>query len=367
MKISGALRMLVKLSLGLLSHNMGLARVHFKARDFLNTHSCLVLTYHRVLPQTLISSAHSEPSLIVSAAVFREQMLFLKKYFRIITMDQLVASLKEKAPFNSPSCVITLDDGWRDSYLHAFPILKELSVPATVFVVAGAAESRKEFWFEALHSAALTLDYSADETRELLKSLFPQIEIPEQMDKRGNLLLYTGKIMDTAKQVSQRRIDRIINELEAIQPTAAQEDSNETACTMADLKEMLSSGLITIGSHTMSHAILTKETESKCREEIVESKKLLEKSLGIEIEHFCYPNGDYDARTQALVEDAGYRSACTCHGAENMAAVSPFEIRRINIPGYGSSARPHRFSKALFAYEIFSWRKRLTALTRLFN
>ncbi len=327
-------------------------RCYLILRKLFGNCPCIVLTYHRVLPRAQIPFETSETSLMVSAETFRKQMMFLKRYFTILTMDQLVETLEKGASFDSPSCVITFDDGWRDSYLHALPILKEFSVPATVFVVAGAAESRKEFWFEALHAAALTLDYSADDTRGLLKSLFPQIKIPKQMDNRENLLLYAGKIMAAAKQVPQRQIDMIIHELKTIQLAAAQKDSNGTACTMVDLKEMLSSGLITIGSHTMSHAILTKETESKRREEIIESKKLLEESLGVEIEHFCYPNGSYDARTQALVEDAGYRSACTCHGAENMAAVSPFEICRISISESASSARDNGHSNAFFAYHL---------------
>lgn len=72
-----------------------------------------------------------------------------------------------------------------------------------------------------------------------------------------------------------------------------------------------------IGSHTVSHAILTKCKNP--REEIEESKHQLEKQTGREVICFCYPNGEYNDHVKGLVKDAGYICARTCkYGGENL-------------------------------------------------
>ena len=73
---------------------------------------------------------------------------------------------------------------------------------------------------------------------------------------------------------------------------------------------LLSDGM-EIGSHTMSHAILTSIPEDKARQEIEGSKKALEDKLGVEITSLCYPGGFFDDSHENMARKAGYKSACT--------------------------------------------------------
>ena len=49
-----------------------------------------------------------------------------------------------------PLCLLTFDDGWRDTYATAYPWLKRFGMPATVFIATGSIERRGGFWVEQL-------------------------------------------------------------------------------------------------------------------------------------------------------------------------------------------------------------------------
>jgi peptidoglycan/xylan/chitin deacetylase (PgdA/CDA1 family) len=76
-------------------------------------------------------------------------------------------------------------------------------------------------------------------------------------------------------------------------------------------KELIQSGLVTVGSHTKTHPLLSKLPEAEMTEEIFDSKKDLEAILGVPVLYFAYPSGDIDERVVSLTEKAGYRLAFT--------------------------------------------------------
>jgi peptidoglycan/xylan/chitin deacetylase (PgdA/CDA1 family) len=79
--------------------------------------------------------------------------------------------------------------------------------------------------------------------------------------------------------------------------------------TWDELRTMRDAGM-TIGSHSRSHPYLTRVTDpTKLRNEIVGSKQVLEKELGVTITEFAYPFGQYNASVMAAVVQAGYLSA----------------------------------------------------------
>lgn len=78
------------------------------------------------------------------------------------------------------------------------------------------------------------------------------------------------------------------------------------------LRELQQSGLVTIASQTLSHpADLTLMKSDVVLREFVDSKKRLEKFLGVQVDYLAYPNGKYDSRISSLAKKAGYRAAFT--------------------------------------------------------
>lgn len=84
-----------------------------------------------------------------------------------------------------------------------------------------------------------------------------------------------------------------------------------------------------IGSHSLTHRNLAKLGEAEARQQICDSKKVLEDRFGVPIRHFCYPHGKYTEVARRLVEEAGYETACTTRFGVNSAGQDPMTLHRI--------------------------------------
>ncbi|WP_223807578.1 polysaccharide deacetylase family protein [Pseudanabaena sp. UWO311] len=79
--------------------------------------------------------------------------------------------------------------------------------------------------------------------------------------------------------------------------------------TWDQLREMQKSGLITVASHTVNHLNMKNLSDPEIEREVLESKKVLEKELGIPIDYFTYPEGEFTERAKEKVKDVGYKAA----------------------------------------------------------
>lgn len=108
----------------------------------------------------------------------------------------------------------------------------------------------------------------------------------------------------------------------------------EPKLTDEQIGKMLQSGLIEIGSHTVTHDNLTKLCREKKEEEIKKSKEMLEKKFSIRCDSFCYPFGLFDTVDWKLVRDAGYTNATTTdNGIDDIQSTNPYLLKRITVSG----------------------------------
>lgn len=104
--------------------------------------SCLIILYHR------IADIKDDPHLLsVSPENFRNQLVCLKKRYKIIKLSELVNDVKNKN-IKRNTAVITFDDGYADNFYNALPILKELNIPATIFITVGKIDSNEPFYWD---------------------------------------------------------------------------------------------------------------------------------------------------------------------------------------------------------------------------
>ncbi len=74
--------------------------------------------------------------LAVSAKTFDRQMQFLKKHrYNIVTIDELADLIRSKRSLPPKTVAITFDDGYKNNYTYAFPVLKKYGIKATVFII----------------------------------------------------------------------------------------------------------------------------------------------------------------------------------------------------------------------------------------
>jgi len=118
----------------------------------------------------------------------------------------------------------------------------------------------------------------------------------------------------------------------------------EKLMDVAQVREWLAAGQW-IGAHTLSHCRLSSLSIQAAKEEIFASKKKLEDTFGVPVEHFCYPYGDCNDAVRSLVQEAGYHSACLTQFGINTPDTDCFSLKRITVryPSLSFKALKARF------------------------
>lgn len=93
------------------------------------------------------------------------------------------------------------------------------------------------------------------------------------------------------------------------------------------LRQLRQLGIL-VGGHTMTHPRLSRIGRAEMKQEIVQSKEVLEDLLGESLDFFCYPYGDFDTEITRTVREAGYRCALSCIRGSATGADDPFLLPR---------------------------------------
>ena len=106
----------------------------------------LILTYHRVLPSDDARALTEQPGMMVTPDTFEMHLEELDKKFEMVRLCDWLENVRAKKALPRRACAITFDDGWRDNYEFAFPVLKKKNVPASLFLVSNMIGTRSDFW-----------------------------------------------------------------------------------------------------------------------------------------------------------------------------------------------------------------------------
>ena len=109
----------------------------------------IVLTYHRVIEKWDRTLDYSQSGMVVTPDTFHHQLAFLKKHFNIVPLSYFI-DRTPNTQYPKPLCAITFDDGWRDNYEIAFPILRKHGLPATMFLTTDFVGTNRIFWHTEL-------------------------------------------------------------------------------------------------------------------------------------------------------------------------------------------------------------------------
>lgn len=269
-----------------------------------------ILMYHGVAPQ--------------SAQALAEQLHYLVRHFKVVSLETMLDRLSNGGFPLAHEIVLTFDDGLRNNLTVVYPILRQLQVPATMFVCPGLVDSGAWLWNHEMRCRMQTL--AAPGLADLrMKLLAPGTSVEAIIEW-----------MKTLRLQQRRLAEAIIKQATAVfQPTATQHEAFDIM-NWDDLRS-LDCNLITVGSHTMSHPILTTLSGEEMESEISESRRCLEQQLQRKVDFFCYPNGAYDKRAYQLVQKT-YRAAVTTESGV-IAGSQGLDVHRLpRIPSAESAA-----------------------------
>jgi peptidoglycan/xylan/chitin deacetylase (PgdA/CDA1 family) len=291
----------------------------FDLMRLISSRRALILTYHR------FSADGDDDDDKTPARQFAKQLEYLTAHYAVVPLSRMVERITAREPLPPRLAAVTIDDGYRDAYEIAYPLLRRYGVSASLFVVTEFADRRAWIW--------------TDKARFLTRQAAPQ-RLTMKIQERELRLELNGT---TSRRDASERINSIIKRV----PDESKEEAIErlslalgvampqtppdefSSVTWEQAREMCAYG-IEIGSHTLTHPILTNVGNERLRRELRDSKSQLEEVLGHQVNLFCYPNGDNDERVQCEVARAGYRAAVTVVNGLNQRGDDPLSLRRVH-------------------------------------
>jgi peptidoglycan/xylan/chitin deacetylase (PgdA/CDA1 family) len=268
--------------------------------------NALILQYHSVRPLNDTATADPGKNITVTPHVFEKQIIFLKKYYNIVSLNTLIQYIEGNYKSDKIPVALTFDDGYHDNYLYAYPVLKRYNVPAMIYLTTDCIDNKTFFW--PLELKYFVLNYSTD----LLK-----IEHLEKEYLLGNFrsrMLVYGEIKKHLITLPRIERESIISEIKRHSGIQDMNPLKRTMLTWNEVRQMCRDG-IDFGSHTLSHPSLPYVPREEAKQEILHSKEVIENQINEPVVHFSYPNpGDFDnvnTDIMQLVKRADYASATT--------------------------------------------------------
>lgn len=285
----------------------------------------VILAYHRIdCPR------FDRWTLSVSPRNFAEQLEVMTRVGVPIRLDDMAGGLLDKSM--PDRCVaITFDDGYTNNLTEGKELLERYECPATLFLCSGLIGSPDEFWWDELEFAL----FSGDPLPEQLK-----------LSVDGVAHRWDSASCDGGESRRIELHDKIWQVIRAASPAARQsaiEQVRRWAGGTAqrrgyrpmggdEIDEMLSGGLVTVGSHTVSHCLLSEASREQQLREMVADREALEARFGRQVDGVAYPHGGYNRDTLEIVEAEAFAYACTTKAGLVSYGESPLALPRI-CPG----------------------------------
>jgi peptidoglycan/xylan/chitin deacetylase (PgdA/CDA1 family) len=253
----------------------------------------VILCYHNVVRARYTQDA-GDPGLHLPLDRFTEQIRWLARHYTIIPLEEMVVRIRTGRPLHG-QVALTFDDGYRGVFDSALPVLRDLRLPATVFVVATAPGASTPFWWD--HPAIVRREPLSDPSHWL-------------HDLRGD----PAAILGTLDSAAPERVPR-----------------SHLPDGWASIVAATTQG-ISIGAHTLLHRNLTRLTDEELEADLVECRTLIQWQTGIRPTILAYPYGLWDRRVRDAVRRLGFSAAVTLDRGTNTSRTDPWALRRTNVP-----------------------------------
>jgi peptidoglycan/xylan/chitin deacetylase (PgdA/CDA1 family) len=263
---------------------------------------------------------------------FESQMKFLRENYRIVSLARACEELGESKQ-HEPGVSVTFDDGYSSTYSVAFPILRALQIPATIFLTVESVETGQVAWYDRVFlamavapSGELRLDFGGPWRFQIHSK-------EDRMRAALETVAHLRTLPDEDRKIHCSALEKMIG-----LPTNA---LSSRILNWEQIRQMHENG-ISFGSHTLTHPVVSQLSSSGLERELGESKRILESKLEAPILDFAFPFGkttDWNAAAIEVLSRFRYRSAVSTVSGVNNSSTEPFELRRLQVGDDGSLAR----------------------------
>lgn len=264
-----------------------------------------ILAYHRVLDDNPQSFPFDEELISADRETFYQQMRFVSRNFDVISFRDLYECELAGRAWPRRALIVTFDDGYKDNYNHAFPVIKQLGLTATIFLTTGHIGQSKSFWWDQIAYC-----FKHTKRREIaLPEVSPQpFRLTSESERAKAIQSVLYWIKEIAEQSKREFLESLSLNLDVAPPQSLVEGMH---MTWDDVRQMYAAG-IEFGSHTVTHPILSNVSEAQLLDEVSLSKKIIEENIGEAILSFAYPAGRKSRFTDGarrIVAQCGFQYA----------------------------------------------------------
>ncbi|MBN2474418.1 MAG: polysaccharide deacetylase family protein [Pirellulales bacterium] len=289
----------------------------------------LMLCYHGVVSDDYRGDAYRSRG-VIFRRVFREQLETLARFCNPISARDLLAWKQGEAELPPRPVLITFDDGYRNVLTNALPELTRLGIPALINVTTGHIGEARVLWPQELDERILGW-----KSKMLpLPENGSEIVLPADTVARAGV---AARVRAVCKRIPNGLRGSYLERLRGDPLPCDQEWFHELYdfSTWEEVRKQHRQGF-EIGSHTVSHPILTRLAPDEVDTELRRSKATIERELGAECPWIAYPNGgpaDVSEEIARRAKEAGYKIGLTLIERPNTPATDPLLFHRLCVLG----------------------------------
>jgi len=294
-----------------------------------------IITYHSISEDYEADEYRSCLDLMgmnVPKSQFIQHIKYIYKNYNVINLDELVNFYNTNKKLPTNPIVITFDDGFKNNYITAYPVLKKYNCKATFFIIGNSQVADGIVWLHLLYRVLDTLsgkkfNVTIDDLINFKIDKFDdesKINVAHQLKKVLGRLPFEKKINTLQIICMQNKID--FNQIK----------NSDIYMTTDEIKDVCHSGNL-LGSHSMSHDNLTFLPVSLQKEEIFQSKKIIQKICNNYFIPFSYPYGtknSFDNEIKTSLKKNLFSCGVTTIEGLNGKNTDLYELKRIEIGNF---------------------------------
>lgn len=281
----------------------------------------IILAYHKIEHKGQNNVFSS--TLGVDDNQFEQQMQYCAGHYQLISLSEACTWLQSGRELKKDGLVVTCDDGYANIYDFALPIFIKYKIKPIAYLPTGLIDSGEKIW----HDKIEFIVKNSKQKFVDLKHLDIQMRLRNNLDKSDLAYLLMQKIKHLTPEEREAEIRTIASRMGIL----VKSDGNELL-TWEQIDQLIKAG-VEMGSHTVSHQILSVEALLSAETELQQSKMRIEAVTHSALVHFAYPDGkikQIDPKIESMVRLI-YRSAVTTEPGVNYPGCDLYRLKRIGV------------------------------------
>jgi peptidoglycan/xylan/chitin deacetylase (PgdA/CDA1 family) len=258
----------------------------------------VIYMLHRVAPFENDKLFPNE-NMKISPAFLERTILELKnKDYLFLSLDELYNVLRKKESLNKKFAVFTLDDGYVDNFTNAYPIFEKHEVPFAVYICTDFPDNKAILWWYILEDLIIQNDFIELSDGSILKA--------HTKEEKENLFMY---LRSSILQIPKKEFCGSFLKMFSKYSIDLFTKTRDLSMSWEQIISMSKSSFCTIAGHSVSHPDFKLLSEKEIKNEIIESKKIIEQHIGKPVDHFAYPFGSFDKDMFECIEKNSFQTA----------------------------------------------------------